>query len=208
MNELDYQKINERLGKLERRNRIIKQIGCVVVLIVAVSLLVGADKKTEIVKEINADIIKATEIWAQSITVADSKGNTGIRMATALNIASFIMFDDSNQVRLNMNTALGEVEMKLYDAKGNLRFMVITDEEMSSALSFFDSKGNRQVKLSSRVEHPTGFPDTVFSDYGGYMILSNKTGERVVQLCADENGNGVVRAYNRKGHFNELKPGF
>ena len=39
--------------------------------------------------------------------------------------------------------------------------------------------------------------------FGGY----NKTGESVVQLHADEYGNGVVGAYNRKGMGRTLEPG-
>ena len=34
----------------------------------------------------------------------------------------------------------------------------------------------------------------------------NKTGEGVVQMTADEYGNGVVGAYNRKGVGTTLKP--
>jgi hypothetical protein len=36
---------------------------------------------------------------------------------------------------------------------------------------------------------------------GGYLSIKNKTGENVVQAHAhaDEYGNGVVGAYNRKG---------
>ena len=42
---------------------------------------------------------------------------------------------------------------------------------------------------------------------GGYVTLYNKTEESVVQLDADEYGNGVVGAYNRKGMGRTLKPG-
>ena len=35
----------------------------------------------------------------------------------------------------------------------------------------------------------------------------NKTGEEVVQLRADEYGNGLVGAYHRKGMGRTLKPG-
>jgi hypothetical protein len=35
----------------------------------------------------------------------------------------------------------------------------------------------------------------------------NKTGEAVVQLSADDYGNGVVGAYNRKGKGRTLQPG-
>ena len=35
----------------------------------------------------------------------------------------------------------------------------------------------------------------------------NKTGEDVVQMYADEYGNGVVGAWNRKGKGRTLEPG-
>ena len=41
----------------------------------------------------------------------------------------------------------------------------------------------------------------------GFMFEGyNKTGEVVVQLKADDYGNGLVGAYNRKGNGRELKP--
>ena len=42
---------------------------------------------------------------------------------------------------------------------------------------------------------------------GGLLALFNKTDELVVRAYADEYGNGVVGAYDRKGTGNELKPG-
>jgi hypothetical protein len=37
--------------------------------------------------------------------------------------------------------------------------------------------------------------------------IRNKTGEEVAQLYADEYGNGVVGAWNRKGKGRTLQPG-
>jgi hypothetical protein len=42
---------------------------------------------------------------------------------------------------------------------------------------------------------------------GGLIDVLNKTGEGIVQMAADEYGNGVVGAYNRKGKGDMLKPG-
>ena len=42
----------------------------------------------------------------------------------------------------------------------------------------------------------------------GFVVEGfNKTGEAVVQLSADDYGNGVVGAYNRKGKGRTLQPG-
>ena len=56
--------------------------------------------------------------------------------------------------------------------------------------------GNDLVKLASNS-----------NDTGGMILVFNKTGEDVVQLTADEYGNGKVGAYNRKGKGRTLKPG-
>ena len=42
---------------------------------------------------------------------------------------------------------------------------------------------------------------------GGALGINKKTGEAVVGLVADEYGNGVVGAYNRKGKGRTLQPG-
>jgi hypothetical protein len=39
------------------------------------------------------------------------------------------------------------------------------------------------------------------------VAVRNKTGEEIVQLYAEEYGNGVVYAGNRKGKGRTLKPG-
>jgi outer membrane protein assembly factor BamB len=45
------------------------------------------------------------------------------------------------------------------------------------------------------------------SDNGGLVYVYNKTGENIVQMYADEYGNGVVYAGNRKGRGRTLQPG-
>ena len=42
---------------------------------------------------------------------------------------------------------------------------------------------------------------------GGMINVYNKTDEDVVQMYANEYGNGVVGAFNRKGKGRTLKPG-
>ena len=45
------------------------------------------------------------------------------------------------------------------------------------------------------------------SDNGGMIYVSNKTGETIAVMVADEYGNSVVGAYNRKGMGRTLQPG-
>ena len=56
------------------------------------------------------------------------------------------------------------------------------------------AKGKELVKLNS-------------NDNGGLVNVHNKTGEPVAQMTADEYGNGVVGAYNRKEKGRTLQPG-
>ena len=75
----------------------------------------------------------------------------------------------------------------------------------------------RQVKLSSTFEgegtvktyHPNGKDLVQLSanDNGGGILISNKTGDKIANMYADINGNGVVGAYNRKGEGRTLQPG-
>jgi hypothetical protein len=45
------------------------------------------------------------------------------------------------------------------------------------------------------------------TDDGGGVVVFNKTGEFIVEMSADEYGNGLIGAYNRKGNGRTLKPG-
>ena len=42
---------------------------------------------------------------------------------------------------------------------------------------------------------------------GGLIDILNKTGESIANMYADEYGNGVVGAWNRKGKGRTLQPG-
>jgi hypothetical protein len=45
------------------------------------------------------------------------------------------------------------------------------------------------------------------SDNGGLVYVFNKTGQRIAEMIADDYGNGLVGAWNRKGEGRTLKPG-
>jgi hypothetical protein len=45
------------------------------------------------------------------------------------------------------------------------------------------------------------------TDTGGAILVSNKTGETIAEMGADDYGNGVVWAGNRKGEGQTLQPG-
>jgi hypothetical protein len=77
-------------------------------------------------------------------------------------------------------------------------------------------KGKDLVALSGTVEgqgvvttyQPNGKELVTLnaSDNGGLVYVFNKTGEFIAEMSADEYGNGLVGAYNRKGKGRTLKP--
>jgi len=85
-----------------------------------------------------------------------------------------------------------------YPAKGEYRPSVSLSHDGSGhgLLSVYDKDGNRKIYLGGN-KHGNG----------GAIFIINEMGAPVVQLHADEYGNGMVGAYNRKGVGRTLKPG-
>ena len=70
----------------------------------------------------------------------------------------------------------------------------LTSSLRRGAVTTYQPNGKRLVTLGN-------------SDNGGLVYVYNKTGESIAQMYADEYGNGVVSAGNRKGRGRTLKPG-
>ena len=62
-----------------------------------------------------------------------------------------------------------------------------------------DTEDNGQLKVMSKLGTDLIYAGANTSGNGFFFEGYNKTGEGVVQLYADEYGNGLVGAYNRKG---------
>ncbi len=79
------------------------------------------------------------------------------------------------------------------------------------------AKGKTLVALTSTVDangtvttfQPNGkeLVDLTATPYGALIEVVNKTGEYIVTMGADEYGNGLVGAYNRKGTGRTLESG-
>ena len=75
----------------------------------------------------------------------------------------------------------------------------------------------KKVKLSATVDGkgtvrtflPNGKERVELSatDNGGLVYVYNKTSEMITEMSADEYGNGLVGAWNRKGKGRTLQPG-
>jgi len=81
----------------------------------------------------------------------------------------------------------------------------------------FSAKDKNLVRLSSTVDgagtvttyQPNGkeLVNLTASDNGGFIEVNNKTGEAIATMFAEDYGNGVVGAWNRKGKGRTLQPG-
>ena len=88
----------------------------------------------------------------------------------------------------------GNGQVYTQSAKGKLLLELSASKMGSGSISTYQPNGKELVALTS-------------SDNGGFVQVYNKTGESIAQMYADEYGNGVVWAGNRKGIGRELKPG-
>ena len=66
--------------------------------------------------------------------------------------------------------------------------------EGEGTVQTYHPNGKKLVRLSA-------------NDNGGGILISNKTGDKIANMYADINGNGVVGAYNLKGEERTLQPG-
>ena len=89
-------------------------------------------------------------------------------------------------------------------AKG---LFITNDEGMPVLWAGVSDNGNGQLTVKSKTGQDLIFAGATTEGNGFLFEGFNKTGEGVVQLYADEYGNGVVYAGNRKGKGRTLKPG-
>lgn len=81
----------------------------------------------------------------------------------------------------------------IFNTAGDTQAALVVDED-GGLLGIYNAAGNTQVGLG-------------VLENGGFLSIYNKTGEEVVQLFADEYGNGYVGAFDRKGKGRTLQPG-
>ena len=116
------------------------------------------------------------------------------------------VFDTVVAKRLWIQNDAGQIVIALVKAEGG-----------NGMLMTMSAKGKELVTLGATVGgegtvttyQPNGkeLVDLGASDNGGLVYVWNKTGEGIVQMKADEYGNGVVWAGNRKGMGRTLEPG-
>jgi hypothetical protein len=88
----------------------------------------------------------------------------------------------------------GDGIVKTHSAKGNDLVALGAAVGDQGTVTTYQANGKALVALTA-------------SDNGGVAHVYNKTGESIAQMYADEYGNGVVWAGNRKGLGQTLQPG-
>jgi hypothetical protein len=207
MTELQYHKMSERLAKLERQNRIMKQIGCVTILIMVVLLTVGSGKNKE---------LDVYSISAQRLTITDNKGNPGIVMFNDDDGSALTMSDPNNRIRLKIDTADRGAELCLYDT-GFKKQLAISAGNKRSGMTLYADSG----EIASLRYIPKGGSGLVFSDHNqtrrmllattdkeSYLWIDNSRGDKQVRLGSylePENPNMIesygayMKLYNKRG---------
>jgi hypothetical protein len=88
----------------------------------------------------------------------------------------------------------GNGMIRTRSAKGNDLVDLTSTEGGNGTVRTFQPNGKKLVMLGS-------------TDNGGGVVVLNKTGEMIAEIKADDYGNGVVWAGNRKGKGRTLQPG-
>jgi len=207
MTELQFHKISVRLEKLERQNRIMKQIGCVTILIMVLLLTVGSDKN----RELDVDSISA-----QRLTIKDNKGNARIVMFNDDNVPKLTMSDTNNRIRLKMDTTDSGAELSLCDDKFKKQLAIRADNQRSALTLYADSG-----QIASLRYIPKGGSGLVFYDHNltrrmllaatdkeSYLRIDNSKGAKQVRLGSQlelsnpnmiESYGAYMKLYNKRG---------
>ena len=127
------------------------------------------------------------------VTVAATGENDGtFDTVTARTI--FVENDAGDTVVFLGANRVGDGVVSTRSAMGKTLVMLNSAPSHNGTVQTFQPNGKVLVDLSA-------------GDEGGVVNVYNKTGEAIADLKADEYGNGVVGAYNRKGKGRTLQPG-
>ena len=183
--------VEQRLDQLEKRNkRLTVGLTMMVVVVCAVVTMAATGDKDG-----RFDMVTANTVVARSIYVA----NDAREMVVVLGA-----------------TDTGDGLVYTRSAKGKDLVMLSATEGDYGAVSTYQPNGKALVTLSATegggsvtTYQPNGkeLVKLGTSDNGGLVYVFNKTGQRIAEMIADEYGNGLVGAWNRKGKGRTLQPG-
>ena len=137
--------LEQRLARLERANRRMKQIGTLVLLVAAAMLVSGA----------------ANDLEVGSLALKDKDGNTRAHLAMVDGTPRLALFDKAGKTRARLH---GNPGLALFDKDGEARAHLIVFADGSPSLAFFDRAGKVRAMLGT---HADGSPGLRLADKDG-----------------------------------------
>ena len=129
-----------------------------------------------------------------AVVIAAATGEKVDKFDTVTARTIFVQNDAGDNVVFLGANIVGDGVVGTRTAEGKQLVMLNSEPGDIGSVYTYQPNGNKLVKMSA-------------SDNGGVINVYNKTGEAIADLKADEYGNGVVGAYNRKGRGRTLEPG-
>jgi hypothetical protein len=148
--------VADRLAGIEKRYRRLRNLGCVVVAFLGVSLLLGLAKP------------KSRVLEAESIVLRDEGGHIRARLEAKGDLQGIAFFDKKGEVRYGLSLAPdGSPGICLYDENGLGRVMLEKGFGDSWSLGFFSAQGKDVAVLGV--------------DFKGnpYLHLFDKAGQKI-----------------------------
>jgi hypothetical protein len=200
--------IEQRMDQLEKRNkRLTVALTMTVVAMAAVVTMAATGEKDG-----NFDTVTARTIFVKNAEI-QRRAEIGVVTARYINLKNKT---GDYVVRLRANPA-GDGEISTHSAKGNDLVVLSATTGGNGIVTTYQPNRKRLVELGAttgdngRVTtyQPNGQPllDLSGTENGGGIEVYNKTGEGIAQMVADEYGDGLVGAYDRKGKGRTLTPG-
>ncbi|MDB4698971.1 hypothetical protein OAF45_02395 [Candidatus Latescibacteria bacterium] len=179
--------IEQRLGQLEKRNkRLTVALTMMAVVVCAVVTMAATG-----LKDGHFDTVTARTIY-----VLNDAGDLVVGLGTNDGGDGLVYTQSAKGKRLvELNaTTRNHGIVTTYQPNGKMLVDLTTTTDGNGTVLTYQPNGKILVELSG-------------TDDGGFIDVSNKTGETIVQIHADDYGNGVVGAWNRKGKGKKLQPG-
>ena len=145
----------------------------------------------------NALVLLVVGLCGVAVVGATNKGPWGIDEDEIIMGKYLFLRNDAGKTVVSLGVDDdGNGGLDLYSSTGKKLIYVGADVEGNGLLKVLSSTGEQRIYLGSG------------TDGNGFLIQGfNKTGETVVQLKADDYGNGYVGAFDRKGMGRTLTPG-
>jgi hypothetical protein len=181
--------VEQRLDQLEKRNkRLTVALTMTVVAMAAVVTMAATGDKIG-----DFDVVTA-----RHIAVVNDAGALIVGLGATDNGDGLVLTKSAkgkDLVRLSA-TVNDHGTVTTYQPNGKESVTLSATMDGEGTVTTYQPNGKELVNLTTTV-----------GGNGGFVQVYNKTGESIAQMYADEYGNGVVYAGNRKGKGRTLQPG-